>query len=353
MARKIMNSNGDGFTIVELIIAMLAMMVLIGALVLVFISQSRMSVSEEEMLSLQMNLRVATERLSHAFSHAGFGGYDSFQDGFSMTGNEPGAGNITINTFVSNIENGESISTTLDPDSLVIVYGFKKIGTVDSITDNVVQLKSGSGYPAPSPLPDQDVNLFKRYFYFFPNYEGNVFSVLDPSANVADGGRKLTFLRNVDAPEEATMYMVSPSRIQIVETAKTNRIGKTITIPTLYLKNFAYTSAQYWIVAENIEDLQVQYSTDGEKWLDDPVNLLDIRKIRFWVVGRSENQTGVQSQVFEVTDLTKNIGEPVDMCIEQYTEDGDSHCVMYRVGPFSDGYARMLSRGEVVLRNVF
>lgn len=348
-----MNSHNHAFTLIELLLAMVAMMIIIGALILVFLYQSKMSVSEEEMLNLQMNLRVATERLFHAISHAGFGCYDSFDDGFSMTGNETGSGAVTINTFISNVVNGESTSATLDPDSLVVVYGFKKIGTVDMITDNVVQLKSGSSHPAPSPTPDQNPNNFKRFFYFFPNREGNIFYVLDPNTNVADSGRKLTFSRSVDAPNESSVYMVSPIRIQIVDTPKTNRLGQTIDIPTLYLKNFAYTSAQYWIVAENIEDLQVQYSTDGEKWLDDPANLQDIRKIRFWVLGRSENQTGVKSQVFEVTDLSENIGEPSDMCIEQYTENGELHCVMYRVGPFNDGYTRMLSRGEVVLRNAF
>lgn len=348
MARKIKYRYGEGFTLIELIIAMLAMMILIGALVLVFLSQSKMSVSEEEMLSLQMNLRVGTERLSHALSHAGFGCYDSFQDGFNMTGNEPGSGSITMNTFISNVVNGESSSTSLNPDSVIAVYGFKSIGTVENITANVVQLMD-----TPSPVPDESVNSFKRFFYFFPNYEGNVFYELDSSANVADEGKNLTFSRSVDAPNESSVYMVSPVRIQIVDTPKTNRLGQTIDIPTLYLKNFAYTSAQYWIVAENIEDLQFQYSTDGEKWLDEPANPQDVRKIRFWVLGRSENQTGVSSQVFEVTDLTDNIGKPADMCIEQFTEDGESHCVMYRVGPFNDGYTRMLSRGEVVLRNAF
>lgn len=344
---KIVNPDHRGFTLIELLVAMTAAMILIGALVLVFLSQSKMSASEEEMLSLQLNLRVATQRLSHALSHAGFGSSDSFQNGSSMTGNEPGSGAIDppITRFVSHIGNGTSGTpnlTSLSPDSVIIVYGFRKIGTevAEIISPNSVRLTGDL-----SPAPDPNTGNFRRYFSFFPNFAGNVFYEL---TNISS--RTLTFSTSVDAPRGSSAYMVVPIRIQVANFVKENRLGQNITMPVLQLKNFAYDSALGWIGAEHIEDLQIQYSIDGKTWfdsIDDSADLQKIRKIRFWVLGRSENQTGTQSQVFEITDLKANLGAS-DMCI---VPPVDGACVIYRVGPFNDGHARMLSRGEVVLRN--
>ena len=340
MAGKSLGNRTRGFTLVELLIAMLAMVIVMGALVFVFISQSRMSVSEEELISLQMNLRVANERLSHAFSHAGYGCKDSFLEGSRLSGTEPNGGAIEIGGHVTNIVNGQSTATSLNPDSVIIAYGFKKIGTATSITNNVVQLAA-----IPSPRPDPTTNSFKRFFHFFPNFEGNYFYVLTGSAN---NGRQLTFSRNVDAQPRAGVYMASPVRIQISQVSKVGSFGKTIQVPTLFLKNFAYASAIHWAVAENIEDMQLQYSLDGEKWYDtvQSSDLRKIRMIRFWLLGRSERASGAGPQILEISDLKVNV--PGSPCVEEL----GGVCVLYRVGPFADGHARMLSRGEVVLRNV-
>lgn len=341
MARKIINPCNQGFTLNELLISMLAMMIIIGALVLVFTSQSKMSVSEEEILSLQMNLRVATERLSNAFSHAGFGCYDSFQDGNTISGIDPEGNSTHVSSFIYDIENKESLLR----DSVIVTYGFKKIGTIASfnMSNRTITLEN---IPKLSPSTD---NKFKNYITFFPLMDGNVFY------NVTNvNGSTLTFTVFPPVEQGYDVFMVSPVRLKIADISTTDRFGNAISKPVLYLQNFAYHSSDNWTVAENIEDMQFQYSIDGNQWFDEfSTDLQNIRKVRFWLLGRAENPTGINSQVLEVTDISTNIGDPNVMCIEEFSEDGENYCVMYRVGPFNDGYTRMLSRGEVVLRNAF
>ena len=333
--KKIEFLKCEGMTLVELLIAMISLIIVIGGLVTVFITQSKMSVSEEELLHLQMNLRTASDRISYALSHAGFGCYDSFDDGFTMSGNDPNGGTITISSFVSNISNNNSNSTSTNSDSVVITYGFNNIATVTSMdNDNNVVEFSNTG---PSITTGND---FKRYLSFFPNFSGNEFRTV-----TSISGDSYALNSSPSTINAADVFMVSPVRIFLSN-------------DMLYLQFFAYQSVavereQYWIVAENIEDLQFQYSIDGKKWFDSvgSSDLQSIRKVRFWMLGRSQNQTGVESQVFEISDHNDYIGSTNSTCIQAYSDS--INCVMYRVGPFNDGYTRMLSRGEVVLRNVY
>ena len=338
-------SSCSGLTFVELLIAMVAMTIIMGGLTAVFISQSRMSVSEEELIDLQMNLRVATDRLAHALSHAGFGCYDTFKEGYTISGNEPGGSQISINSHVYDIDNNTSSATSINSDSLVIVYGFRSIGTASSIISNVVKLDN-----SPSPEPDEHKEKFKNYFYFYPNTEGSYVYVL---SDYDETDLELVFDTEIRASDGANVFMVSPTRIQIVDVVRKDRFGKDINTPTLYFKNFSYTSSQYWIVAENIEDMQIQYSLDGNIWQDEVASsgMKNIRMIRFWLLGKSQNPVkDTESRVFEITEATDRIDDPNNMCIDGFTV-GDEECVIYRVGPFNDGHLRMLSRSEVVLRN--
>jgi len=62
-------------------------------------------------------------------------------------------------------------------------------------------------------------------------------------------------------------------------------------------------------------------------------SLQDIRKIRFWVLGKSSHPVRVhETQNLEIRD-------------QQNQE------VVYRAGPFDDGHVRMVSTGTVYLRN--
>ncbi len=79
-------------------------------------------------------------------------------------------------------------------------------------------------------------------------------------------------------------------------------------------------------------------------------NLNNIRKIRFWLLGRSKDSVpGAGQQNLEVVVDKDSLADD-GICIENVDSN---KCVVYRVPSVDeDGRIRMLSRGDVVLRNV-
>lgn len=344
--------KSKGLTIIELLITLVVMSLIMGGLVVAFISHSRISAAEEARIDVQQNLRVATDRLKHALKHSGFGCYDTFESfdpdsensDYAMYGNDPLNGNIEISTFISHIDNNDSFENDINNDSVIITYGFKKIGevnwTASDVSNYEIRIKNKK-----SPAVTAD-DKFKRYLSFFPTLSANIFFKV---TDVSDNGYVLKFDQNdafdeINFKGEPDVYMVSPTRIKISESD-----GR----PVLYFQNFAYSGAQYWIVAENIEDIKFQYYIPGQGWRNEPaendITNQNIRKIRFWILGKSKKPVpNAGGRVFEVRDHKDNIFDNNE-CVEIVGDE----CIMYRVGPFDDGHVRMLSRGEVKLRNVF
>lgn len=342
MAGIALKNNQGGLTFVELLIAMLAMTIIMGGLTAVFMSQSRMSVSEEELIDLQMNLRVATDRLTRAISHAGFGCYEAFSQGKNLEG---------ITSFVSSVTNGDSDGVNINPDSATITYGFAlRPHSDENVPEGEPEEITVTSFSSESKIeinfkatPAPSSSGHKSYIAFFPSLSGNYFYEIDAYDDTA---RTIEFEERVEDEVfiGSRLYLVVPHEIYIDSDNRLN-IG-----------NKAYASSVYWIVAEKIHDLQFQYFVNGKWWNDlDSNNLApqDTRKIRFWLLGKSDNPVRESSsQVYEVIDILDNIGD-TDQCVEEYTEDGINYCVVYRTGPFNDNYLRMLSRSEVVLRNVY
>lgn len=329
-----------GLTFIELMIVLATMAIIMGGLTTALISQSRMSVSEEELIDLQMNLRVATDRLTSILAHTGFGNFNSFNDGHTMTGTDPAGGTISINSSLSNITNQDSEDDNINSDSLIIVYGFRAIARIDSIIEeDKVKLTPFRQSSSISPSITTG-NDFKRYLSFTPGMDGNSFYQVS-----AVNGNDVTFNRSIPVEEDYVVYMVSPVRIHLVNNS-------------LHAQIFAYQAAvaseQFWLIAENIEDMQFQYHIDG-KWADSvsASDLQKVRMVRFWLLGRSAKPVRESStQIYELIDLVDNMADPA-ACVDKYEEDDIEYCVIYRVGPFNDGRMRMLSRSEVVLRNAF
>lgn len=319
-----------GLTLVEMLITMVGMVVIIGGLTMVFMSQSRMSVSEEELVDLQMNLRVATDRLSTLLSHAGFGSNDSFLQGKNLEG---------FSRPVSDIANNNSASDDTNPDSVIIISAFPLRDsksppgpvTIESIAGSTVSLSD-------KPSLAIGTAAFRNHLTFFPNFEGNSFFTIEGY----DGNSEVGLDVDVEGitVEGASVFLVVPVEIQLVEYK-------------LRFRNYAYTSSLHWEIAQNIEDMHFQYSLDGKTWWDqvDLSNLHQIQKIRFWLLGRSSKPVrDASSRQYELADLKENMGDP-SKCVELVSKEEGEQCIFYRVGPFNDGHLRMLSRGEVVLRN--
>ncbi len=316
----------SGLTLIELLIVMAVMSLIMGGLVTAFISHTRISAAEEARIDVQQNLRVATDRLKHFLAHVGLGSYESLQEGHTIAQFE---NVITIDhdydvTFISAFKLNDSNSNN---DILVQSY------TEDNQDESTLVDVSGS--PSPSINPNDP---YKSYVSFFPDINGNNFyNVLEYSNGQITIDGLYSFV------EDSVVYMVSPVRIYTDDLR-------------LFLKNKAYSSVvnpqQHWIVADNIEDIRFQFFENGGWHVDDSTigNLNNIRKIRFWLLGRSKDSVpGAGQQDLEVV-VDKDSLADNGVCIENVDSN---KCVVYRVPSVDeDGRIRMLSRGEVVLRNV-
>lgn len=295
----------SGMTIVELLIASTCMILVMGAVFVIFSSQSKTATYEREIIDMQLNSRVAMERLTFLFSHAGYGCSDSFKNGKTMSGDDPDSNaTITINSVLWDVQDNNATGWT--PDSVGVVYGFKKVTEVFgsySNTSSNIDLENN-----PSPQIKSTTTEFKNYISFYPNIEGDEFYQVMDASDPYDVDESVELLL-----DDSAVYMVTPTRIRVVN-------------GTLQFQNFCYDSGM-WSIADNIQDLQFRYTTDGTNWVDVPSDPSDVIGVSFELLARTDDP------------------DPSYTDVKTYTLGGQS------VGPFNDSFHRKLSRARVWLRN--
>lgn len=298
------NSNfSSGMTIIELLVATACLSVVMGGILVFFSAQSKTATFEREIVDMQLNSRVAMERLTYIFSHAGYGCSDSFQDGQVMSGDDPDLGNVNIDSFLWDIQNNNATS----PDSVVVVYGFHKIAEIDgdyNSTNIGIDFKNKGNPDITTSNTD-----FKNYINFFPNVEGNEFYRVTSGSDPYDLDQAIELLTN-----ESSVYMVTPTRVKVAN-------------GTLQLQNFCYSTNGMWDIAENIQDIQLQYTTDGSSWVDVPSDPNDVIGVSIELLARTDDP------------------DPDYRDVKTYTLAGQT------VGPFNDAFHRKYSRARVWLRN--
>jgi prepilin-type N-terminal cleavage/methylation domain-containing protein len=289
-------STKKGFTLVELLVVVVCVGILMTALFKVFFQEQRIVTAEQEILEMQMNARVALDRVLFAFQHSGFGCLNSFSSGQTMTGVDPDGNTVTIDSAVWDIQDNAPGNGTVS-DSVVLVYGFRKIGEVQGEHEetDTVDLKN-IGSPACS------TSGFNSYISFFPSFQGDMFyKVSSFASTIYSLDQEVAYL-----PDDAEVFMVTPVRLTVIDS-------------TLYMQNYVYSSnsnAQgLWEVAENIENMQIEYGTNGE---EATVYLL-ARTVR-------PDPEHVDDRVYQLGDVT--------------------------VGPFNDNHHRMVCKGTVRIRSM-
>jgi type IV pilus assembly protein PilW len=307
-------SSARGFTLVELMVTLACVGIISMAIYSSFASQIYVEGKEQWTLDTQNNSRIVLDRLTWLFRHAGYGCRDSFRDGRTMTGIDPGSEvTITISTVLT-ITDNVSAGTNLNPDEVLVVTGFTKIAEVNGAhtkdsTGNSLLLKN-----IDTPSLDADT-VFKRYITFAP-YPDNVFFTVIGTGNPCTLDRSPWQIQ-----DNSDVYMVTPIRVQVQQDH------------LLWLQNFAYQSIAVerelsWEVADGIEDLQLQYTADGgATWSGNPADPSAVEGVRIFLLVRSSN-TDVKHVDTKTYDLAGQI-----------------------VGPFNDHYRRQLSETTVWLRN--
>jgi len=294
-------SKNSGTTLIELLITLTIMLIVFGALVTAFISHNKISRSEQDLLEMQMNLRVATNEISKILSHAGFGCATNFD--------KEDWEELNIDYCLAPKHAGNSEGINLYPNSVISIYGFRSVAKVkedvhDSKTVKLKNLKNPY-------ITNYSDNKYTSYISFFPSISGNSYYIVEDINNDA------YILNNeVSVQENAKVFMVAPTQIKIEN-------------ERLYFKNYAYTHSQYWLNYDNFEDIKFEYSVDGNSWSNTVSNYNDVEKIRFWLLVRSSRKHAGHKDT-----NTYKMGSSI-------------------VGPFNDGHYRMLGQGIVHLRNKY
>ncbi|MFO7717906.1 MAG: PilW family protein [Desulfohalobium sp.] len=297
-----MDRRNIGFSLVEMLISMLCVVIIMIALYDVFSKQTKINTAEQGILDMQMNARMAIERLNFLFAHAGYGCSESFATGRYLDGIGPDGDSINIKSSISNVVNKRPENGS---DSVVISFGFRKIGELDSIpSEKEVDIKNKEG-----PRIETGEN-FKKYISFYPDLSGDVFYEVvsgdDPyelNAEIEDKVKK----------SDTDIFMVVPVNIAIEN-------------ETLKFKNYVYDSGK-WDIAKNVENLQLQYSSDGETWNDVPDEPQKVQAVRAFLLCRSSY---------------KDLG---------YTNTKEYTLGNETVGPYNDSYHRTVVRTTVWIRS--
>jgi prepilin-type N-terminal cleavage/methylation domain-containing protein len=263
--------NRKGFTLVELMVVMTILgVVVVGVLGLVT-RQNKAYHSEESIIDMQMNARVAMDRIVHIIRMAGFGCQKNISNGVN--------GFTTVITATNN---------TTAPDSLTVVSGLRKVGVVDNDNDptngsfsktttTVIPVKMDGSLTFTDYFNDSN----KRYFYISPAISKGFFTVT--SGGVDDTNKKLTKTGGgITIREGNNVYAVRAYTLAI------NSGNVTIN---------ENTGGGNQIYVENIEDLQFQYGWDqngdgqfdpNSEWADDPSGNEDqVRAVKVYLLARS------------------------------------------------------------------
>jgi len=223
--------------------------------------------SEEATIDMQMNNRVAMDRLVYFIRMAGFGCQENIDHGVSGF------------THIINATNN-----TNAPDSLTLVSGLRKVGIVDdgdgttdeSFTTTTIPVLMDDGRPLSAFFNDST----KECFYLSPASSRGFFIIA--SGGVDDTNKTLTKVgSSLKVREGNTVYAVRAYTLAI------NNGNLTIN------ENTGGGNQTY---AENIEDLQFQYGWDADndgkistaEWVNNPAGNEDrVRAVKIFILARS------------------------------------------------------------------
>ena len=349
----------QGFSLVELLIAM-AIATIVGMAGYVIFSSSNWSYKvQEDVSEVQQNVRVAMDRLAKDIRMAGFGLPDP---PFSITIGTSGA--LTAPITVTNSSTGFDTITVLG-----IGYEAGKLQRDATITGagGIVCNDSGASCIHLSAPSEDSIDKFFNDTGTFQTTRIHISLGGGQYIQLAAAGHSQTN-RTVqlglpatldrDYPDGTSVFIIQAVRYTIVTNDATASPPCTLDNPCLRSQDFTdLRGSGSQTLAENIEDIQFAYGIDvsprdgmidytspysdgafvfsatGAATLSDPSSIIAVKAN---IVGRTRNQdpkgaTGFKSQCFE--------DRPVDA--------GTTNCT----GAVSDGYRRRMLTKIIKLRN--
>ena len=322
--------------------------VVVGVLGLVT-RQNKAYHSEEAIIDMQMNNRVAMDRIVYFIRMAGFG----------CRGNISATNPITVNASTSFNTVITATNNSTSSDTLTIISGLRRVGVVTDINDadgdgndtsnekfppsTTIQVTMDPNAP---DFDDGSTYPYKRYFYVSPASSRNFLTIANGGVNnstntilTKEGGSIIVYEGNI-------VYTVRPYTIRLY----TDSQG----ISCLGIDDGSGIKS----FAENIEDLQFQYGWDQDgdgqfdpnsEWADDPSGNEDqVRAVKIYLLARSTHPDRDFTDLHD--DDAATAGKQYTIADHTITLDSDETNGFNSA--FDHHYHRYLVETTVLIRNL-
>ena len=269
------NLTNKGFTIVELLIAMTISLVVMGAITYTFKSQQDSYIVQTQISSMQQNLRAAMYMLTRDIQMAGY--YTNFDsDTYAMDWDDLDGNNETIRPLIHGFDNRDDMfggDGIKDGTDLVVI-----IKAAES--RQLAAGETASGNTVPASLRNVD-NLVSGKCAMLVKHDlstADFFQVQDDSGN-------MTLTISLDNTYSQNDWIF---RVDVI----VYYVNDDLNNPCLLRKNLGSNETAQ-VVAENIDNLQLQYLLNDGSLVNDPDNPptsgSDVRAVKVFLLARTAN----------------------------------------------------------------
>jgi type IV pilus assembly protein PilW len=265
-----------GFTLVELLVAMVISLVVMGAIYGTFKSQQDSFVIQDQVTAMQQNLRSAMYTMSRDIQMAGYiTNFDSTT--YTTIDWDPSlAGNETIRPLIYGRNNDDGSGVNVKPGTDVIVIVKASNDPADSR-----QLTGGDTVTATTlALSPFDLNLDAAVYRFGVLVKSDlsraeVFEISSKATNT------LTFTNSLQESYGNGDWVYRADVIIYKIDGNANN-------PSLLRQNLGNDNG-FQIIAENMDNLQLQYVLANGTTVDSPAQWADVRAVQVCLLARTDH----------------------------------------------------------------
>ena len=291
MALKTTKKQPQGFTLVELMVVLVILGIISVGTITAITGQSKVYHSEEDLIDMQMNARVAMERITFLLRMSGVNCSDSFGNDLT-SGNMVTHGDVAANplTAMFTITN----NTPSTSDQLTLVGASRRVGHITSVpANNQIKLDCNE-----YPKLEGTVSA-KSYIAITPRDE-NRYQTISAISSTTTKTPILTLTNSLDSDELAELTAAFAAKDSsgvstpvVIDVYQVQAFSIRLVNSSLRIDENISLSSTQLDVADNIQDLQFQYGIDTgsdgqiDSWVDNPTDITQIRAVRVFILART------------------------------------------------------------------
>ena len=303
------SSNEKGFTLIELMVAMVISLVVMAAVFSTFKSQQDSYIVQSQVSATQQNLRAALFLLSNDIQMAGYC-TNSISSSYPFQSSDEIINNVTIRPVIYSRNDEATIAgVKTGTDILVVIKGTDKEVTL-SVGDYAV-----SGDSTTASITLNTPNMLDTADLTYSSSSGNnKYGLLVKKGMNRAELFEVNSANNIIFPSGLIDDYSEGDKIVKVDVI-IYKVEDTTSGPTLKRKNLG-TDTGYNTIAENVDDLQFDFLDDNNDPLDltSLTNIRKVRAVKIDIVARTDNKIrgysgdGYMRRTLSTTIKTRNIG---------------------------------------------